>query len=122
MAISAEDALRAIRRCYPSLLKLLPISGLVVRFYSLNLLCDNQKSELDSFTKPKDKIQHFLDEILIPGLDIGYTKHFNEMVIMMRDSRNVLSKRLVEKLMEDVSTGDSTDTSPLTSPTRTGIK
>ena len=122
MAISAEEAQRAVRKFYPKLIRLLPINELAEHFYSVDLLCDNQKSEIDRFPLPKDKIKYFLDEILIPGLGIGCTRHFNELVIMMRDSRNILSKCLVEKLMADVSAVDSTDTSPLTSPTRTGIK
>ena len=126
MAMSAEEAQKAVKKCYPNLLKLLPINELVVRFYSLNLLSYNRKSKLDSFIALEDKIKYFLDDILIPGLNICYTGHFNEMVIMMKESDDVLIKRLVEKLMADVSTDvsteASTDTSPLTSPTGTGIQ
>ena len=37
MAISAEEARKAIQKVYPTLLKLLPISELVEHFYSLQL-------------------------------------------------------------------------------------
>ena len=44
MAKSAEEAKKAILKFYPSLLKLLPISELVERFYSLQLLSDQMQA------------------------------------------------------------------------------
>ena len=127
MEISAEEALRAVKKCYPSLLKprLLPISELIVHFYSINLLSNHQKSKLDRCNESEDKIKYFLDDMLIPGLNICYTGHFIAMVSLMKDNDDVITRHLVEKLMADASTDASTEastnTSPLTSPTGTGI-
>ena len=98
MAKSAEEAKKAIQKFYPTLLKLLPISELVERFYSLQLLSDHRKSKIDSLTSLKEKIAYFLDDVLIPGLSINYTGHFDEMITMMKESDDVLARFLVEKL------------------------
>ena len=101
MTTSAEEAKRAVKKCYPDLLKLLPINELVIRFYSRDLLPFNRKSELDSLNLPKEKVRYFLDEMVMPGLDIGYAGHFDEMVTMMKESDDILVRRLVKKLMQD---------------------
>ena len=98
MAKSAEEAKKTVQKFYPSLLKLLPISELVERFYSLQLLSDHRKSKIDSLTSFKEKIAYFLDDVLIPGLSINYTGHFDEMITMMKESDDILARCLVEKL------------------------
>ena len=98
MAKSAEEAKKMIQKFYPSLLKLLPIIELVERFYSLQLLSDHRKSKIDSLNSLKEKIAYFLDDVLIPGLSINYTEHFDEMITMMKESDDVLVRFLVEKL------------------------
>ena len=98
MAISAEEARKAIQKVYPTLLKLLPISELVEHFYSRQLLSYERKSKFDSLTSLKEKVAYFLDEMLIPGLSINYTKHFDEMVAVMKESHDDLTRFLVEKL------------------------
>ena len=95
MARSAEEAKKTIQKLYPTLLKLLPIRKLVEHFYSLQLLSDDRKSEIDSLTSLKEKITYFLDEMLIPGLSINYTRHFDEMVTMMKESDDDLIRFLV---------------------------
>ena len=57
-------------------------------FYSLQLLSDHRKSKIDSLTSLK-KIAYFLDDVLIPGLSINYTGHFDEMITMMKESDDV---------------------------------
>ena len=98
MEKSAEEAKKTVLRFYPTLLKLLPICELVERFYSLQLLSDHRKSKLDSLTSLKEKIAYFLDDVLIPGLSVNYTGHFDEMITMMKESDDVLARFLVEKL------------------------
>ena len=119
MAKSAEEAKSAVQTCYPNLLELLPINKLVERFFSRKLLPFDRKSELDNVTSLKEKARHFLDAILIPGLNAGYTGHFDEMVVMMKESDDILVKFLVEKLIPSVS--PTTDTSRATLPTDAGI-
>ena len=98
MAKSAKEAKEVIQKFYPSLLKILPISELIERFYSLKLLSDQRKRNLESLTSPREKIICFLDDVLIPGLSINYTGHFDEMVTMMKESDDILARQLVEQL------------------------
>lgn len=122
MAKYAKEAERAVKKCYPTLLKLLPISELADHFYSRELLSNSRKSKLDSFITADEKVRYFLDEMLIPSLEIDYTGYFDEMISMMKESDDILTRRLVEKLMADVSASASTDTSSITSTTDTGIE
>ena len=87
------------------------------------LLSFDRKSELDSLTSPQEKIKHFLDAILIPGLNAGYTGHFDEMVVMMKENDDVLVKFLIEKLVPDVSVASSSaGASSAALTANTGIK
>lgn len=128
MARSAEEAKKTIQKLYPTLLTLLPIRELVERFYSFQLLSHDRKSEIDSLTSPKEKTAYFLDKMLIPGLSINYTRHFDEMVTMMKESDDDLIRFLVEKLTPiDMPTVASPSTLPTLSSsaaitTDTGIK
>ena len=119
MAKSAEEAKKAILKFYPSLLKLLPISELVERFYSLQLLSDHRKCKLESLPSSKEKIACFLDDVLIPGLSINYTGHFDEMVTMMKESDDILARTLVEKLSPALTVEASASTLRKTSSTTT---
>ena len=58
--ISAEEAKKVIQKYYPNLLELLPISKLVERFYSLQLLSYEHKCNIDGLTSLKEKITYFL--------------------------------------------------------------
>ena len=106
MAEEAKGQKRAIQKCYPGLLKLLPISKLVEHFYSQRLLSDHQKSKIDSLALRADQIKYFLDEILIPGLSVGFTKHYDEMIIVMKESDDVVTKYLAGQLIPDASPVD----------------
>ena len=105
MATSAEEARKAVQRTYTTLLKLLPISELTERLYSLQLISHERKCTFDDLTSRKEKTTYFLDEMLIPGLTVNYTRHFDEMIAMMKESDDDLTRFLVEKLM---STGSMT--------------
>ena len=100
MEKSAEEANKAIQKFYPNLLKVLPITELVERFYSVHLLSHHQKSKLDGLPSRKDKVAYFLDEMLMPGLSMNYTKHFDEMITMMKESDDILARHLVELMVE----------------------
>ena len=103
MAKSAQEAMMAVEEYYALLVKVLPITKLLEDFHTRELLSFDQKSELDSLISPKEKTEYFLDCMLLPGLSIDYTGHFDGMVIMMKESDDVLVKDLVEKLMLHVS-------------------
>lgn len=107
----SEELQKSVKKCYLNLLKLLPINELAERLYSQELLSYKQKSVLSSFVSLEDKTRYFLDEILIPGLNIGYSGHFDEMLIIMKENDNVLTRLLAEKLMTNITTAAPTDTS-----------
>ena len=93
------------------------MAGLVERLYSLDLLSIDRKSKFDSLASPEEKTSYFLDEMLIPGLNIGYTGHFEGMVNLMKElSDDILTREFVEKLILDarpdvtVDVGASTST------------
>ena len=111
MAKPTEEAKQTVKKCYPDLVKLLPITELVDRLDSLHLLSSNRKSKFDSVTSPEEKVKCFLDEMLIPGLDIEYTGHFDEMVKMMKESSDSSIKRLAEEITRGVSIAPKKDTS-----------
>lgn len=108
----AEELRRAVKKSYQNLMKLLPINELKVRLYSQELLSSTQKSELDSSASLEKKITYFLDEILIPSLNIGYTRYLDEMLSTMNESDNVSTKILAEQLKTDITAAPApTDTS-----------
>ena len=118
MEKSAEEANKAIQKYYPNLLKVLPITELVERFYSGHLLSYDQKSKLDGLPSRKEKIAYFLDEMLIPGLSMDYTEHFDEMITMMKESDNTLARHLVKLIVKELMpTTVASPTSPTTSVT-----
>ena len=121
MAKSAKEAQRAVKNCYPNLVKLLPIGELVDHLYCRELLSNSRKSKLDSLTAQEEKIRYFIDEILIPGLSIDYTGHFDEMVVMMQDSDDVLTRCLVKKLISRDGAADNPSETD-TSSSNTGIE
>ena len=122
MAKFAKEAQEAVKSCFPNLVKLLPISELVDHLYSRKLLSNNRKLKLDTFTTREEKIRYFLDEILIPGLSIDYTGHFDEMVIMMKESDDVLTRYLVKKLISPDSASDNASETDALSTADTGIE
>ena len=102
MAKSVEEPKKAIQKFYPNLLEVLPITELVERFYSLHLLSHHQKSKLDSLHSHKEKVAYFLDEMLMPGLSMNYTVHFDGMITMMKESDDTLARHLVELIVEEL--------------------
>ena len=123
MAKSAEAAKKAVQDFYPNLLEVLPITELVERFYSGHILSHHQKSKLNSLPLRKDKVAYFLDEMLMPGLSMNCTKHFDEMITMMKESDDALARHLVELIVKELMpTTVVSPTSPTTSlTTDTGI-
>ena len=125
MAKSAEEAKKAVQKFYPNLLEVLPITELAERFYSHHLLSYHQKSKLNSLQSRREKISYFLDEMLMPGLSMNYTVHFDGMITMMKESDDTLARHLVELIVKELmptTVVSSSPTSPTTSVTNdTGI-
>ena len=58
MTKPAEEAKRTVKKWYPDLVKLLPITELVDHFDSLHLLSSNRKLKFDSVTSPEEKVKY----------------------------------------------------------------
>jgi len=97
MARSAKDAFKEF---YTKLEKVLPIDSLKSQFYSRNLLSNDHKSKLDAMTGDKEKVEYFLDKVINPGLQIGYTKQFDEMLLIMQNSDDPPVKYLADEIIK----------------------
>ena len=79
-----------LKEFYPKLLEILPVEALTTQFFAKGLLSNTHKEKLDGLSAArainKEKAKYFLDEVLIPGLKIGFVEQFDEMLVMMRNS------------------------------------
>ena len=97
MAKSPKDGFKEF---YIKLLEVLPTSHLIPHFYSRNLLSNDHKSKLDGLTTDKEKAEYFLDKVIKPGLEIGYTEQFDEMLLIMLNSDDPPVKHLADEIMK----------------------
>ena len=79
------------------------INNLVTTLYSRELLSGNHKGCIDSLLTTKEKTEYFLDKVIKPGLEIEYTKQFDEMLRMMRASDDSAVNYLVDKMQKFIS-------------------
>ena len=94
------DAVNVFKKFYLELTKVLPmiINSLVTKLYSDKLLSGDQKSSIDSLATSKEKTVYFLDEVIKPGLEISYTKLFDEMLRVMKSSDDPTVNYLVNEI------------------------
>ena len=100
MMVDAESAERAFKKFYAKLTQALPINELVADLYANNLLPGRHKSKVDAISTQEEKAQYFLDEIIKPGLSIGYTGQFNKMISVMESSDNPVAEYLGKQVRE----------------------
>ena len=62
------------------------INNLVTTLYSRELLSGDHKGRIDSLLTTKEKTEYFLDKVIKPGLEIKYTKQFDEMLRVIKTS------------------------------------
>ena len=78
------------KKFYPSLQEVLPVDVLTTQFFAKGLLSNTRKEKLDGLTTAtvtnKEKTKFFLDEVIAPGLKIGYVQQFDEMLVIMANS------------------------------------
>ena len=94
------DALDGFKKFYSELTKVLPmiINDLVTKLYSDKLLSGNHKDCIDSLTTGKEKTEYLLDKVIKPGLEINYTKLFDEMLRVMESSDDPTVNYLVNEI------------------------
>ena len=80
----------AFKKFYPSLQEILPVDVLTTQFFAKGLLSNAHKEKLDGLSATramnKEKAKFFLDEVIAPGLKIGYTQQFDEMLAIMTNT------------------------------------
>ena len=74
------------------------INDLVNKLYSAELLSGNHKDCIDSLASGKEKAEYFLDKVIKPGLEINYTKLFDEMLRVMESSDDPTVNYLVNEI------------------------
>ena len=95
MAKTTEDIFKEF---YPKLLGVLPIDCLIPQLYSKQLLSSNHKDRLQALTTKKERAKYFLDEVIEPGLQVGYMDQFDEMLAIMMKSDDPLVKFLANEI------------------------
>ena len=95
MARTTEDIFKEF---YPKLLEILPINRLISHLYSKQLLSSNHKDRLQALSTNKEKAKCFLDEVIEPGLKVGCTDQFDEMLAVMVKSDDPPVKFLANEM------------------------
>ena len=107
-----EGTLDVFKKFYSELTTAVPmiISDLVTKLYSDKRLSNNHKDAIDSLAKGKQKTKYLLDEVIKPGLEIGYTKLFDEMLREMKSSDeptvNYLANKIFDQTQDTQSKGN----------------
>ena len=91
---------RAFKKFYEKLIEVLPTNDLIADFCANKLLPGNHKAIMESLSTQKEKAQYFLDEVVKPGLHIGYIGQFSKMIDVMESSDNPVVKYLVKQIQE----------------------
>ena len=94
------DTEDVFKNFYSKLTKVVPmvINDLVTVLYSDKLLSSNHKDCIDSLATGKEKTEYLLGKVIKPGLEINYTKLFDEMLRVMESSDDPTVNYLVNEI------------------------
>ena len=109
--VDAEGTKRVFTEFYAKLTEALPIKDLETELYVNKLLTDYHKAQVHSLTTKKEKARYFLDEVIKPGLNIGYTEKFNKMMSVLESSDDPMVKFLTKQIQKSLDDLPSTSTS-----------
>ena len=87
-----------LQKFYPKLLKVLPMSSILTEFYSRGLLPGDHKANIEARDTQKKKAEYFLDHVIKPGLEVGYTGQFDKMLKVMEASDDPAVKFIAEEI------------------------
>ena len=80
----------------------LPINDMIEELYTKNLLPGDHKAKVKSQSTPKEMAQHFLDAVIKPSLEIGYTQQFEQLISIMESSDNPALPFLAQQIRESM--------------------
>ena len=94
------DTVDVFKKFYSGLIKVVPmiINDVVIKLYSDKLLSGNHKDCIDSLATGKEKTEYLLDKVIKPGIEIDYTKLFDEMLRVMKSSDDPTVNYLVDEI------------------------
>ena len=94
--------MEVFKKFYLELTKVLPmiINNLVTKLYSDKLLSGDHKGRVDSLPTDEEKTEYFLNKVIKPGLEIKYTKLFDEMLEVMTTSDDSMINYLVDEIQK----------------------
>ena len=95
-----ESSKKACKKFYKKLIEALPMNDLITGFHNDKLLPGNHKAIMESLSTKREKAQYFLDEVIKPGLHIGYIGQFSKMIDVMESSDDPVVKYLVKQIQE----------------------
>lgn len=85
---------------YYKLMTTLPMSNpiFIGELVSHDLLSGDFVEQLKSLARPSDQATHFLDHVIKPAINIGVERTFNELLDVMRDSKDITVKELAKQI------------------------
>ena len=95
-----EDAKSVITKYCAELIEVLPIDDLLADLEANKLLPSNHKAKVESLSARKEKTKYFLDEMIKPGLSVGYMEQFNKMITVMESSDDPVVKYVAKQIQE----------------------
>ena len=115
---------RAVKKFYPELLKTLPLSHLVPCLYSEGIISNDSMRKLQALSE-LERIKYFLDDVLMPGVEIGYITLFKKLLGVMQVSDDGAVKYLAGEIcsflsIDSVVSPSSSTTLPFAPPIVTG--
>jgi len=90
---------KAFKEFYSKLVKVLPMDD-ISDLYSNDLLPGDNKAKIEALDTQRRKAEYFLDHVIKPGMEIGYTGQFDEMLKVMDNSEHPPVKFLIGKIKD----------------------
>ena len=97
--IEDEGAERAFTKFYAELTEAIPINEVLGDRRINILLRDVHKAKLNSLITQKEKAKYFLNEVIKPGVIIGYLEQFSAMISVMISSDDSTVKNLAKQII-----------------------
>ena len=102
------------RKFYAKLLKVLPMKTILSEFYSRGLLPGDHKANIEALDTQKRKAEYFSDFVIKPGIEVGYTGQFDEMLKVMEISDDPAVKFVAGEIRGCSSSSSSSSSTELT--------